>query len=166
MAELNIQSMVGTKIHIADFGTAGTQNANYIELPGIEETTGGGIVNNTIDYTPHDTGVTSRAPGTQSYNNVVINVAKDVKNTAFGDPVVTVLNDLTKNRTKKDLVKAVPTGGSQYEVTVWSGVFIESTVDEANANNLQRGSFTFAPSARKEFIGTYTDGNLTLTARR
>ena len=163
MAELNLRSMVGTIVYKADAGAAAT--GTLTELADIEETSGGGIRNNSQEYTPHDTGIKAKVVTTQEYDDVTINVGKNVGSSAYGTNTVTTLNDLAKNRTKFDLVKAVPISSSSYEVTVWTGYINQATVDDARADNLQRGTFTFSVSARKEYTGTMNQDTLTLTAR-
>lgn len=164
---LGIANMVGTKVFWCEADTAGTEGASYTELPGIEETSGGGIVNNEQTYTPHDTGVVSKVPTTQTYDAVRISVADTpVTHGAFGESVATILNDLARDRTIFDLVKMVPANNDEYKVIVWTGYLSNATTDDARAENLQRGEFTMNVSARQEFTGVITGGKPVLTARQ
>ena len=162
---LNLASMVGTRVFKCAAGTAGSEGATYTELPGIEETSGGGIRNNSKDYIPHDTGIKHKVATNQEYNDVRISVADDLTDGAYGDSVVTILNDAAKKREKFDLIKMVPAGDNEYKVTAWTGYVVEATTDDARADNLQRGEFSMVVSARNEFTGTITGNTPTLTAR-
>ena len=164
---LGLKSIVGTRVFKCAADTAGKPETVYKELEGIEETSGGGIKNNSQDYIPHDTGIKNKVASTQEYDDVKISVADTPldQNDAYGESVVTILNDAASKREKFDLIKMVPAVDNKYKTTVWTGYVVSATTDDAKAENLQRGEFSFAVSQRKEFIGEISGNTVTLTPR-
>lgn len=171
MPDLNLRTMEGTLIYYTDAGKALTSGVIFNELPDMDVFDGGYIDNIVKTYTPFNTYTVYKVPLARNYGSIGIGTAKVLSNSPapFENSAARILSDFAKNKTKIDLIKCIYISTSaktkQYECTIYTGFVNKSDLDNAKADSLSYGSYSFEVTDRKEAVGSVSGGLLSLTAR-
>lgn len=165
----NFPMMDGSKIFYTSYKNALNSGASFTELIGMDEFSGGEIVNEYDEYRTFNNTVVYKRLKCKNFKNISIKTGKIVDDDpgAFYNSASRIIYDLCNKRTRIDLVKCVPIFNSDnFECTIYSGFLISANCDDVMSNTHASGNYEFVVDNVKEAVGTISSsGSLSLIAR-